>query len=390
MKKMILLLLALALAVSGLTVLAENETESHDEGKGEFSLVDMISGYVLEITDETILIQSMNGMFVEALLTADTTFEGKEPAIGDVVRITYSGVMTRSLPAQITAQNVAVHMLQGIVGFLSETGFTLTFGEEFWQVNAEPAMLEGLLDGMFVTVYHNGMMTRSIPAQVSAEHIRGHEIIGTVTEMVEGGFILTVEGEEIPYHVAIMDDALTFVQPEPGMEIIVVTNGVVTSSLESMLVNASELLPLPTAQELSDISGVVSEITDEFILITTPDGQELQVNLFPETFFEGKEVEAGDFIHVTCNGQMTFSIPAQIAALKVGCYTHTGVVSEITEGQFTLTTEAEMFIVHATEELLATLTDGASVTVYTNGVVGLSLPPQITAEMITATETIVD
>ena len=201
---------------------------------------------------------------------------------------------------------------------------------------------------------------------------------------------MTVEGEEIPYHVAIKENALQFVQVEPGMEIIVITDGLMTSSLESILVNAVEILPLPYVEEIFDMAGTVTEIGEGFIMIQSAEGQMIQVNTFEETIFEGKEIAVGDFIHVTYNGMMTFSIPAQIAAMKVGCYAHTGVVGEITEGQFALETEMEMILVNATAEQLEGIEAGMTVTVYSNGAMTMSLPAQIGAEMITATETIVD
>ena len=387
MKKMILLLLALALALSGLAVYAQEETDPETTDLPETVI---LSGFVLDMNDEFILVKTADGLYVEALLTEETVFEGKDAAIGDLIHIAYNGMMTRSLPAQITAQHIGNYMLMGVVSELTESGFTLAFGEEIYQVNADAAQLEGIQDGMFITVYHMGQMTMSIPAQVSAAHIRGEEIVGIVTEMVEGGFTLTVEGEELPYHVAIMADALLFVQPEPGLEVSVVSNGLMTSSLESILINAVEVIPMPMVQEIFDVVGVVTEITGEFILIQTADGQLIQANLSEETFFEGKEIEVGDFVHVTYNGMMTFSIPAQIAAMKIGCYANTGVVGEIGEASFVLETDLEPVIVNATAEQLAGIQSGMTVTVYSNGAMTMSLPAQIGAEHITATEIIVD
>ena len=76
--------------------------------------------------------------------------------------------------------------------------------------------------------------------------------------------------------------------------------------------------------------------------------------------------------------------------MKIGCYAHTGVVGEITEGQFALETEMEMILVNATAEQLEGIESGMTVTVYSNGAMTMSLPAQIGAEMITATETIAD
>ncbi len=385
MKKFFLMLLALMMATTTLTAFAEGETPVE-----EVSESIAVEGFVLEIMDGSILLQDSNSQTIEVLLNDETIIEGKELAIGDCITVTYNGMMTFSLPPQINAQHIGNHMLMGIVSEMTEAGFMLTFGEEVYQINASAALLEGIQDGMFVTVYHTGMMTMSIPAQVAAIHIRGQEIVGTVTEMIEGGFTLTVDGEEIPYHVAIKEGALQFVQAEPGMEVIVITDGVQTSSLESILVNAVEILPLPVVQEVFDMAGIVTEIGEGFIMIQGADGQEVQVNTFEETVFEGKEVAVGDYIHVTYNGMMTFSIPAQIAAQKIGCYAHTGVVGEITEGQFTLETELEPIIVNALEGQLEGITTGMTVTVYSNGAMTMSLPAQIGAELITATETIID
>ena len=390
MKKFFLMLMALMLALTTLTAFAEEETlipSPEADDLADFALID---GFVMEVLDESILVLTRDGLYVEALMTESTVLEGKEIAVGDYVQIVYNGMMTRSLPAQITADLIRNHMLMGVVSELTEGGFTLTFGEEIYAVTADAALLSGIQDGMFVTVYHNGMMTRMIPAGVNALRIRGQEIVGTVTEMVEGGFTLTVEGEEIPYHIAIKEGAIQFVQAEPGMEVIVITDGVQTASLESILVGATEILPLPTVQEVFDMAGTVTEIGEGFIMIESADGQLIQVNLSEETFFEGKDAEVGDFIHVTYNGQMTFSLPAQIAAQKIGCYAHTGVVGEITEGQFTLETGMELILVNATAEQLEGLTAGMNVTVYSNGAMTMSLPAQIGAEMITVTETIMD
>ena len=389
MKKIILMLLALVLAASSLSVFAEEEAAlpSPEAENNELILID---GFVMELMDSSILFQASYGETFEVLLSEETVIEGKELAVGDYVSVTYDGTMTFSLPAQIRAQHIGNHMLMGLVSELTENSFLLTFGEEVHQVNANAALLEGIQDGMFVTVYHAGMVTMSLPAQVIALHIRGTEIVGTVTEMIEGGFTLTVEGEELPYHIAIKEDAVQFVQAEPGMEVIVITDGLMTASLESILVNAVEILPLAYVEEVYDLAGTVTEIGEGFILVESADGQTVQVNIFEETILEGKDISVGDYIHVTYNGQMTFSIPAQIAAQKICCYAHTGVVGEITEGQFALETETETILVNATAEQLESITTGMNVTVYSNGTMTMSLPAQIGAEHIVVTETIVD
>ncbi len=372
MKKFFLLLMALMMALTTLTAFAEDAVEAPEIYQEE--------GFVMELLDGSILIQTSEGKLIEALLNDNTAFEGKEPAVGDLVQVLYFGMMTRSIPAQINAEAVLCNMLMGVVSDLSDGSFLLTYGEEIFAVNADASLLEGIQDGMFITLYHNGMMTRSIPPMVTALHIRGQEIVGTVTEMAEGGFILTVEGEEIPYHVALKDGAMQFVTAEPGMEVVVIIDGVQTSSLESILVSATEILPLNTAAKLYDMAGTVTEIDEGFILIETAEGEEIQVNTGDETIFEGKEIAIGDFIHVTHNGQMTMSIPAQIFGLKVGCYVHVGSIIDIIDGQFVLKTETDTIVVNT--DSIEGLEVGQNVYVYSNGAMTMSLPAQIGAELI--------
>lgn len=393
MKKFFLMLLALMLAATTLVAFAEDTVIIPSPGADAIDdLTDTadLEGFVTDVQDGVILLLTREGQRIEALLTADTFMDGNEPAIGDYIHLTYNGQMTKSIPAQIVADYVGDYMLMGLVSDMTEEGFLLTYGEQTYQVNATEAQLALIQDGMFITVFHNGIMTRSIPTQVTADHIRGMEIVGTVIEMVEGGFTMTVEGEELPYHVALKEDAMSFVQAEPGMTLVVVTDGIQTASAESILVNAVEVLPLPAVEELFDMAGTVTEITEEGIFLTTADGRPMQILTSEETICEGKDVEVGDYIHVTYNGQMTRSIPAQITALKIGCYTHTGMVSEITGEQFTLTTEAETILVNAAADLLANLTDGMTVTVYSNGAMTMSLPAQIGAELIAATAVTID
>lgn len=383
MKKLFPMLLAMLLALTTLSAFAEQEAETPDTDLAEYTL---LQGFVTDVQSDLLLVLTRDGLTVEAQITEDTVFEGKDVTIGDFVEIVYNGIMTRSLPAKITAQVVRDHMLMGLVSELTEAGFTLTFGEDVYQVNADASLLAGIQDGMFVYVFFNGVTTRSLPAQLSALHIRGQETIGTVTEMVEGGFTMTVAGEEIPYHVAIREDALLFAQVEPGMEVIVITDGVATSGLEAILINATEVLALPVAQELFDLSGIVTETGEGFVMIETLDGQTIQVNTGDETLYEGKEIAVGDFVHVTYNGQMTFSLPAQVFGMKLACYTHEGVVGEITEGQFVLETEGMTVLVNANADMLASLETGKEVVVYTNGIMTASLPAQVSAEWIAAVQ----
>ncbi len=377
MKNTIATLLALVLALFSLTAFADDTVLPGDDLATEA----VISGFVTEVAEGCYLILTNDGMTIQVNLAEDTLFDADTIAVGDLIRIVYNGMMTRSLPPQITAGAISCFKLTGLVSEKAEESFLLTVGEQSFQVNATADQLALVQEGMTITVFHNGMMTRSIPAQITAEHIRGQEITGAVVEMTEDGFILYDENTDTTYTVIPAENALFFVTPEPGLILTIVTDGVATLSLEPM-VNAVEVLPAPAVQELFDLAGTITEISDEWILILGADGQEYQVNLLPETSFVGNALSIGDFIHVTYNGQMTRSLPAQVAALTIGCYAHQGVVSDVTDGQFMLTTEAEMILVNFTAEQADLIKDGATVIVYSNGAMTMSLPAQIGAELI--------
>lgn len=142
------------------------------------------------------------------------------------------------------------------------------------------------------------------------------------------------------------------------------------------------------ADELYDLSGTVQEITEDHILLITPDGMEVQANLFPDTVYDGESFGVGDMVHVMYNGMMTRSLPGQIAAMKVSCWWLTGVVTEMAEDGFLIDRAdvGDQVFVHADAALLENIQEGTDVTVYFNGIMTMSLPGQITAEGIVVRE----
>ena len=162
MKKMLAILMALLMAALLLPAYAE---------EGDVAEIAEIAGTVLEIGEESILLETPEGQLIEAILTADTIREGKEIAVGDFIHVMYNGQMTRSYPAQVTAQHIGCYVLTGTVSELTESGFLLTTETDVVQVNADAALLDGMENGMTVTVYSNGAMTMSLPGQIGAEKI---------------------------------------------------------------------------------------------------------------------------------------------------------------------------------------------------------------------------
>ena len=149
--------------------------------------------------------------------------------------------------------------------------------------------------------------------------------------------------------------------------------------------------------EIPMISGVIEEINDaEYdadgkllsatLLVTGGDYPQVEVHYEADTTgLEGEEaLSLGDYVYVLYNGVMTRSLPPQITAERISIWKQVGTVTEIGEDGFMMHTEEQGDVwVNATEEQLAAIALEDEVTVYSNGVMTMSLPPQITAVWMT-------
>ena len=163
--KIAVILLAALLAVTGLSFGETVIEETYEEP------VVSIMGTVNEMTQEGLLLDTEMGP-VLVLIPEDVLLEGFESPEslekGRAVEVMYNGMMTRSIPAQITAQKITSVQMTGAVTELMEGAFlmeTQTHGPVVVHV-AEGAQLPET--GKDVTVTFNGVMTMSLPAQIGA------------------------------------------------------------------------------------------------------------------------------------------------------------------------------------------------------------------------------
>lgn len=376
MKKMLAILLALLMAALLLPAYAEN---------GDGTEVAEISGTVLEISEDALLLETPEGQLIEANLTSETLYEGKDAAEGDFIHVTYNGQMTRSYPAQVTALKIGCYVYTGTVSDITDDGFTLTTDATTVLVHATAEQLTQVSDGAKINVYFNGVITMSLPGQISAEQITAVEEESFLSGTVVDAFITveTADGQLIQVNLTSLTELLTGL-PDVGDTVRVTYNGQMTRSIPAQ-VTADAVEQVVTIEELA---GEIVEISDDGILIQTKDMQVL-VLTGEETVYEledGHELAVGDFIHVLYDGIMTRSLPAQIFAQKIGCYMTTGTVSDLTESGFLLTTDNDVVEVRADAALLSGIENGATVTVYSNGAMTMSLPGQIGAEKIVKAE----
>ena len=161
---------------------------------------------------------------------------------------------------------------------------------------------------------------------------------------------------------------------------IVVTEEV-TAEPETQEEAEAEALSEEAEIELVTLTGVITEITDEYVLLDVGDMGQIQANLSEDTLIEGvEELTIGQTAIVTYDGKMTRSLPAQITALRVGVYEVRGTVKTMEDGRITVEkTEGGDEVVLTLPENAPALAVGDVITAYTTGISTMSLPPQMNA-----------
>ena len=146
-----------------------------------------------------------------------------------------------------------------------------------------------------------------------------------------------------------------------------------------------------TAAEVYMIEGVVVQNDENGILVNTADLGDVLVLTVDETVWDGTDtLEAGDYVYVDYSGMMTRSLPPQITAMVIRSYRMDGVVTEVIAEENLVIINNELqgnVIVHLPEvaegeEAPALPQANDTVTVYFNGAMAMSLPPQIGAGLV--------
>lgn len=290
----------------------------------------------------------------------------------------------------ILAEDAEEYAFSGTVTEVTEEFITfVNADEQTIQANlSEDTVIEGEITlGALVLVTYDGVMTKSLPAQIGALTItvmvqEEYALSGFVAEVTDEYFTFTTADEQL-----IQANLSTPCDLVEGDLVLVTYNGQMTYSIPAQI-SAMDVTVME--QEQPEMTGTVTEITEDAIIFTTADGQTIQANLSEDTVQEyllpSETLTVGDFIHVTYNGQMTRSIPAQIAAMVVRAYVQQGQVTAMGDAYFMLKTEFDEIQVNCTAEQLAQVTEGAQVTVYFSGAMTMSLPAQIGAELIVVAE----
>lgn len=131
------------------------------------------------------------------------------------------------------------------------------------------------------------------------------------------------------------------------------------------------------------LTGIVIEVTEDGYLVETAEHGEVMVLVGEETFVEASgEIGAGDYLYIDYDGKMTRSLPPQVSASVVRMHRLQGSVIEFIaeENAVMLSTETHGDVrVILPEAWAGQELDAEALTVYSDGAMTMSLPPQIGA-----------
>lgn len=286
----------------------------------------LLEGLVTEVLEQGFVMEDIELGSVLLNVDETTVMDGilaeGDIEVGQYVFVEYDGRLTRSLPPQAHADRVGCYRLTGTVDLSLSMGVLLTgdpiFGDVIIRVDGS---MPHLYQGMPITVYYNGVMAMSYPGQVTARHIVVPELTGTVSDRDSAGFTLTdADGNE--YRVLLSEQTFTgvlsaSVEDAPAVEEEAQEDATEEESTEAAEPAADSDEPAETDESAAEESAEEEAVTEE-----------------PAEEDPATDEPAGD-------DEADASRPAPLPTVEWG--------------------------------------DGDTVTVYYNGVMTRSLPPQVTA-----------
>ena len=196
-----------------------------------------VCGVVIELTDEGILIDSADNGEILVITGEETVYDtSAEITEGDLIYVDYDGQMTFSLPAQIGADVIRMHKIEGEISEIYAEEHALLLNDAdmgdvyvYLPEDFDPSAIEYT----HLTVYFDGVMTMSLPGKISAGLvIPGYSLQGKVTEIGEG-YITIGEGMEAVQ--ASVADGILPETVETGAIVRVIYDGQMTRSIPAQI-----------------------------------------------------------------------------------------------------------------------------------------------------------
>lgn len=191
MKKTLLVMLAILLAVSGILIFCHPNARSSAEPLPEEHLD--LRGVVTAMEKDHLLMTDTMGRLLKVLLNDSTQYEGNALFAGDYIQVTYNGMMSRSVPAVIGAEKISCHRLQGVVTEVNGEGFVLT---DLQGVAHSVISHAAVAEEMQATAFFLNDANEAAEAWM----VRCPELVGSITGVMEDGFLLEIGTEEVVIH----------------------------------------------------------------------------------------------------------------------------------------------------------------------------------------------
>ena len=290
--------------------------------------------------------------------------------------------MLAALPFAAMAEETETDtLLEGIVVEIVEDGFVMEDIEQGKVMlnTSEATVWDGLLiegeltEGQYVFVEYDGRLTFSLPPQAHADRVACNVLTGSVAEVLEDNSILMNDdtfGEVIVH----LGEGMNHVYA--GMPVTVYYDGVMTLSLPGQAAASHIVLP--------ELSGEVSELTEEGFTLTDENGVEYEVK-FDENTLISEEIQAEETEEMA--EEITEETSEEITEEPVEEDADEEAVTE--ESEEVVSEEVLEDAEYATGAIVPaalplsvstiTLADGDLVTVYFNGMMTRSIPAQVTA-----------
>jgi len=281
--------------------------------------------------------------------------------------------MLAALPFAAMAEEPEMDtLLEGLVTEIVDGGFVINDierGEVMINVSdltvMDGVLAEGeLAEGQYVFVSYDGRMTFSLPPQAHADRVVCAVLTGTVTEVLEDGSILMADdtfGDTIVH----LPEGMNHVYA--GMPITVYYDGVMALSLPGQAIASHIILP--------ELTGTVSNLTEEGFTLTDENGMEYEVK-FDENTLISEEI-------IPVEEEVTEETADEEAVVEEEAAEEEAAEEEVIGEEVAMEDAALTEEAAPTAELLSESAidwaDGDTVSVYFNGMMTRSIPAQVTA-----------
>ena len=256
-------------------------------------------------------------------------------------------------------------LLEGLVTEIVDEGFVMEdieLGSVLLNVD-ETTVMDGILAeeeievGQYVFVEYDGRLTRSLPPQAHADRVGCYRLTGTADLSLSMGVLLT--GDPIFGDVIIRVDG-SMPHLYQGMPITVYYNGVMAMSYPGQVTASHIVVP--------ELTGTVSDRDSAGFTLTDADGNEYRVLLSEQTFTGvlSASVEDAPAVEEPEHGEPVADESATEEPAEA--------LPDAEDESLSPDGEEEAPVLPTVE-----WGDGDTVTVYYNGVMTRSLPPQVTA-----------